>query len=103
MTDRCDYLVRRFDIVGCDNFSVPEGESVSKECLRPKDHEGPHLILTIFGRYIAWEKDVCPPGICECCDGEDPEDECLVVWTVAEEEAIRLINHTGSNGEEESP
>lgn len=47
--ERCDYLQERFDIVKGNRYTVPPGTDVHRECLRPKGHEGPHLIINHWG------------------------------------------------------
>ena len=79
---KCDYLVDRFDIVGYDHHTIPKGENIARECLRAKRHEGPHLIKTLAGVYIVWEKDPCPLGECSACDDEDPNETCLLYGRV---------------------
>lgn len=91
MCNRCDYLIDRFDIVGCDRFTVPENRDVALECLRPEGHTGPHLVLRHDGRYMIWKNDLCPPDTCEGCDSEDPTDYCLAYDEVTAEIAERLI------------
>ncbi|OGG41534.1 hypothetical protein A2837_03475 [Candidatus Kaiserbacteria bacterium RIFCSPHIGHO2_01_FULL_46_22] len=89
MCEKCDFLASRSDIVGVDQYSVAEGQDWWMECLRPKDHAGPHLIRRHSGEYIAWEYD----EECDCpdCQSEDPNDRCLFYGEVEEAEAKLLI------------
>lgn len=105
MKTKCTYLQGRREIVGVDEFTVnPEIEDVHQECLRPEDHEGPHLIRRpqrVGGGFVAWQEDLCSPGTCEeGCDSEDPMDNCLVYWVVSTEEAQRLIDDANYEGGE---
>ena len=76
--EKCLHSVGRFDIVGYDIHSIPPGENLFRECLRPKDHQGPHLIRRPDWTYVVWEKDPCRYGTCEACDCDDPTMTCAV-------------------------
>jgi len=90
----CDWLQVRHDIVGVDEFTVEPG-LVTQECLRPNNHDGPHLIKQmdhIGGRYVIWENNLCDYGTCDDCDGEDPNDNCLAYGFVSDEEAQKYLH-----------
>ncbi|MBY0538253.1 hypothetical protein K2P47_02535 [Patescibacteria group bacterium] len=94
MSETCNCIISRLNIAGIDSLSAREGEDWWCECLRPANHKGPHLIKRVErvgGQYVVWEQDCCEPGICDDCDGEDPEGYCLVYGFVSEEVACRLI------------
>lgn len=65
----CGTLISRRDIVG--------DEDTYWACIRSKDHDGPHLARRLDWTYVFWDTDLCPPGECDDCDGEDPVDYCL--------------------------
>ncbi len=86
MLSRCDYLVSRTEIVG-----VSLGQ-VNKlcECLRPRGHEGPHLILNRNDQYILWIYDDTGCD-CEGCTSEDPNDWCIDYGNISNSLAEELI------------
>ena len=53
------------------------------ECILMRCHQGPHVIKTPEGRFIAWEDDYN----CDCCQPEE-FDRCIIWWSVLEKDIL---------------
>lgn len=70
---------RQHDIVG------HRDDDYLAECIRVRNHDGPHLILTPEGEYFTWEDD----WECDCCDALTDEP-CYDFGQISAEEAELL-------------
>jgi hypothetical protein len=87
MSDKCDFLQGRFEIVGASDCYLG--------CLRADSHEGAHLIRRNNGEFVEWVDDPCSVEDCVCgfwYDIGDPTDVCIVFGKVTPEKAQRLID-----------
>jgi hypothetical protein len=80
--DTCGILTHYRDMIG--------GSKNPCECLRPRNHDDPHLIQRDDGTYVAYRTD----WECDCsmCQSDNPDDWCEIYWKVSEEEAKKLIS-----------
>lgn len=63
-----------------------ESHEYTASCIRVVAHNGPHLILTPSGKYIAWEDD----DDCGCCSPEE-DDRCCVYWPVTNAKELQKL------------